>query len=81
MNQLFGIGKQLLGGDKKGEGSSSGGSGGASGLSSNPMKLLKQFDRDGDGNITENGKWITPFSPLKFQDIIMNFCFKISLWL
>lgn len=33
-------------------------SGGGSGGLGNPLALLKQFDRDGDGNITENGLFL-----------------------
>ena len=41
MSNLFSMGKSLFGGGKGG--------------GSNPLAMLKQFDRDGDGNITENG--------------------------
>ena len=49
------MGKDLLKGDKYAQdGATSGGS--SSGLTG-ALKLLKQFDRDGDGNITEHGRF------------------------
>jgi hypothetical protein len=49
------MGKDILKGDKHVESRDSQASGASSGLSKNPLKLMKQFDRDGDGSITEHG--------------------------
>lgn len=43
MDQVFSMGKKMFG-KKSGDGGGS-----------NPLAFFKQFDRDGDGNITENG--------------------------
>jgi hypothetical protein len=61
MNHLFNIGKNLIGKNLGGDGSNLGGFGGLSGGGgggmldglANPMAMFKQFDRNGDGMITE----------------------------
>ena len=65
------FGKNILnkpkatGENSSGSGSNSSASGGNSSSGGNkislsdPMSLMKQFDKDGDGNITENGKYIS----------------------
>jgi hypothetical protein len=51
MDQLMKFGKNMIKKKTGGDSSDSGSGGGGFG---NPMAMLKQFDRDGDGNITEN---------------------------
>ena len=62
MNSLLNMGKNYLKGKSKhnnDEGNNEGEEGGSSSGDKkgfNPLNILKTFDRDGDGNITENGE-------------------------
>lgn len=53
MNQLFSVGKSLFK-NKKGNDHDEGGS--SDGM--NPIAMFKQLDRNGDGKITEDGRFI-----------------------
>ena len=55
MNQLFSIGKKVFK-SKHADNEDDELSGSSGDKFGNPIAMLKSFDRDGDGKITENGK-------------------------
>ena len=56
MNQLFSIGKKVFKSKHEDNDDDDEHNGSSSDKFGNPIAMLKTFDRDGDGKITENGK-------------------------